>query len=149
MPKTFVNLDNTRRRPDSIYKSVIQKIRDDGICPFCPEHFRRYHEKPVIKTGKHWILTENMYPYKGAQHHIILIHKKHIESLSEVAPEAWSELLRMAKAEVKKRAVAGGTLYMRFGDPAATGASVAHLHANLISPDLRQKNREPILARVG
>jgi len=45
--------------------------------------------------------------------------------------------------------IPGGTFIMRFGDTRYTGASVSHLHANLISPDGEDKDRKPIIARVG
>lgn len=149
MNAPFVNIENTSYRPDSTYKNVIKKIRDDGVCPFCPEHFTRYHKKPIIKTGRYWILTDNSYPYKGTRHHLLLIHKKHIETISDISAQAWSELLKITQAEAKKRTIAGGTFYVRFGDTSYTGASVTHLHANLVSPDAGNKNREPIFVRIG
>ncbi|MBI1838737.1 MAG: hypothetical protein HYR95_00315 [Candidatus Colwellbacteria bacterium] len=149
MNKSFVNLENTANRPDGVYKQVIDRIKDDGVCPFCPEHLGRYHKKPIVTDGRYWILTDNMYPYKGAKHHILLIHKRHIEAIVDVLPEAWSELLELVRVEAKKRSIAGGTFYLRFGDTSYTGASVTHLHANLISPDIDSKDREPILTRVG
>jgi diadenosine tetraphosphate (Ap4A) HIT family hydrolase len=149
MGKEFVNPENTSFRPDGVYRQVIDKIKDDGVCPFCPEQVARYHKKPIIADGRYWILTDNMYPYKGAKHHILLIHKMHIETITNISPEAWSELLELTHMEAKKRAIAGGTFYLRFGDTSYTGASVIHLHANLISSDMSNKDREPIFMRVG
>ena len=149
MKRSFVNLENTAYRPDRTYGDVIRKIKADGICPFCPAHIRRYHKKPIIKTGRHWVLTENMYPYKGAKHHLLFVHKKHIERFSEISPAAWKELSALITFVAAKRKIKGGALLMRFGKTAYTGASVAHLHANVISPDIRKKNRKPIIARVG
>jgi len=149
MPKPFVNLKNASTRPDGKYKNVIQKIVKDDVCPFCSEYLKKYHKKPIIKTGRFWILTENMYPYTGARHHLLLIHKKHIETIADVSAQAWSELLKLVRREMKKRRIGGGTFYLRFGDTAYTGASVAHLHANLLSLDIRRKNRKPIFTRVG
>jgi len=148
MQRRFVNLKNAFR-PNSAYKSVIHKIRRDSVCPFCPKHLTQYHKKPIIKTGRFWILTDNMYPYKGTRHHLLLIHKKHIERFSDISPAAWQELSRLVNFAVKKRAVKGAAFVMRFGDTSYTGASVSHLHANLISPDIRKKNRAPIMTRVG
>lgn len=149
MKKPFVNLHNASARPDGKYKSIIQKIQKDGVCPFCPVNLAQYHKKPIIKTGRFWILTDNMYPYPGARDHLLLIHKKHIESIADIVSAAWSELLRLARTEIKKRHIGGGTFYIRFGDTTYTGASVTHLHANLIAPDIRRKNRKPIFTRVG
>jgi len=149
MKKTFVSVKNAGDRPDDTYKKAVEKIRADAVCPFCPDNLARYHKKPIIKTGRYWILTANMYPYRGARHHLLMVYKKHVEHLSEVAPRAWSELLKLTQAEAGKRAIAGGMFYMRFGDTSHTGASVAHLHANLVSPDIRGKNRKPVTVRVG
>lgn len=146
---TFVNLNNSNRGRDERYRNVIGEIQKDGVCPFCPENLAKYHKKPILRDGKFWLLTDNMYPYKGAKHHILLIHKKHIESVADLSGEAWSELLDLIKLETEKRKIGGGTFYMRFGDTAHTGASVTHLHANLVSPDIENPNREPIFARVG
>ncbi|MBI3630831.1 MAG: HIT domain-containing protein [Candidatus Sungbacteria bacterium] len=130
-----------------MYKNIIEKIGQDGVCPFCPAYLKRYHKKPIIKTGRYWILTDNMYPYKGAAHHLLLIHKKHIEHFSEITPGAWQELQRLVNFAVKRRAVKGAAFVMRFGDTSYTGASVSHLHANIIGG--AGKNRAPIMFRVG
>ena len=149
MKKPFVNLKNVSARPEHSYKNIIRKIATDGVCPFCPQNLKRYHKKPIIKTGQYWILTENMYPYSGARHHILIIHKKHIETILDISSHAWRELATFVQKEAKKRNIAGGTFYVRFGDTSYTGATVTHLHANLISPDVAKKNRKPILTRVG
>lgn len=146
---SFVNLQNSSRGADEEYGRVIDQIKKDGACPFCPENLARYHKNPILKEGSYWLLTDNMYPYKGAKHHILLIHKKHIENVANLSEDAWGELFRFVSSETKKRGIQGGTFYIRFGDTAYTGASVSHLHANLISPDAENKKREPIMARIG
>lgn len=145
----FVNTNNSSRGGDEEYKLVIDRIKKDGACPFCPENLARYHKKPILEEGAHWLLTDNAYPYKGAKHHILLIHKKHIENVAELAKEAWAEFFDLIQSATKKRDIKGGTFYMRFGNTAHTGASVSHLHANLISPNTENENREPIIARIG
>ena len=146
----FVDHDNTKQRADSgAYGKVIEKIRKDGVCPFCPEHFAVYHKNPTLMDGTHWLLTKNMYPYEGAKHHVLVLHKKHIESFAEVTPEAWTELRTLIAAFLKQENIPGGTFFMRFGETAYTGASVRHLHANLVSPDGENKDRKPIIARIG
>ena len=146
----FVNKDNTAHRPDGgKYGKVIDQIKKDGVCPFCPENLLKYHKNPILKEGFYWVLTKNMYPYEGAKHHILIIHKKHIEKFEEIVPEAWSEIRRLVESFTKEENILGGTFMMRFGDTAHTGASVSHLHANLVSPDAEDKNRKPIIVRVG
>ena len=147
--KSFVNLENASHRPDGVYKNVMREIQRAGVCPFCPKNLARYHKRPIIKTGKYWILTDNMYPYKGARHHLLLIHKKHIERFSQITREAWKELRQITDFAAQKRSMEGGALVMRFGKTAYTGASVSHLHANVIGADDKNKKREPIMFRIG
>ena len=146
---SFVNANNSLRGGEGEYKNVIEAIEKEGICPFCPEHLAQHHKNPILEEGAHWILTDNMYPYKGAKHQILLIHKAHIERISDLSGDAWRELFKLIHSETTKRGIKGGTFYIRFGDSSYTGASVSHLHANVISPDVENENREPIMARVG
>lgn len=149
MEKSFVNPENAAYRPDGAYKNALNKIRNDGVCPFCPEHLKRYHKRPIIKARRYWVLTDNMYPYKGTKHHLLLIHKKHIEHLSEISQEAWEELQKLTSFAIKKRIIEGGALVIRFGKTAYTGASVSHLHASIVGADGKNKKRRPIMFRVG
>lgn len=145
----FVNLENTAHRPAGTYGKVIDQIQKDGVCPFCPESRAKYHKNPIIREGSFWLLTNNMYPYEGAKYHALLIHKAHVTDFSEVSKEAWSELDDFVKDFTAENNIPGGTFIMRFGDTRYTGASVVHLHANLVSPDGENKDRKPIIARIG
>ena len=145
----FVDTNNSGRGDDKEYEMVIDKISKDGVCPFCEENLSKYHKNPILADGKFWILTDNMYPYKGAKHHILLIHKKHTDSIVNLSKDAWDELFELTGSEIKKREIGGGTFFLRFGGTSYTGASVSHLHANLVSPDIEDKSRGPIIARIG
>lgn len=145
----FVNFENTRHRPGGIYTKVIDQIKKDGVCPFCPENIQKYHPNPIVNEGSYWLLTNNAYPYEGAKYHLLIIHKRHIESLGEVTPEAWDELKFMIETFVAEHKIPGGSLMMRFGKTSYTGASVSHLHVNFVSPDGEDKERKPIIARIG
>jgi len=145
----FVNLDNTKYRPGGIYGKVIDQIRQDGVCPFCPDSLLKYHKNPILKEGTYWLVTNNMYPYEGTKYHALLVHKTHITSLSEVSSEGWTEFKTLLDWFVKENKIPGGAVLLRFGDTRYTGASVQHLHANLVSPDETNKDRKPILARIG
>lgn len=145
----FVNTDNTKNRPDGVYGSVISQIQKDGVCPFCTEQLLKYHKNPILKETKYWVATANMYPYKGAKHHILLIHREHITNPSEMSAEAWAELQTIANDMTRESSIPGGTLFMRFGDTKYTGASVTHLHAHIVSSDPTNPDYTPLLARVG
>lgn len=151
MSKSFVNPDNTLRADGTgaEYSRVIADIAERDECPFCSESLAKYHKNPILREGAFWLVTDNMYPYEGAKNQILFIHKDHIEHLSDVSPGAWQELHRLAAWISDERDIRGGTFYLRFGETEYTGASVRHLHANLISPDVENPKRKPIVTRIG
>lgn len=149
MAQKFVNADNTQHRPDGKYNSVITNIQKDGVCPFCPDQLAKYHKNPIIDETKYWLVTNNMYPYKNVRHHILLIHKEHIETIQEITDEAWKELHTIFLQAIGRSNIPGGTLFIRFGDTRFTGASVSHLHAHLVSSDPDNPEYTPLLTRIG
>lgn len=127
----------------------MKRIMRDGVCPFCEEHFLKYHTKPIIKKGTHWILTENFEPYAGAKHHLLIVSRKHITDFSKLSNAARAEMFALFAAECKKRKIRGGTVFMRFGDTDFTGGTVEHLHAQLVSGATRDEGGAPIETRIG
>ena len=144
--KTFVRIRSAGKRKK--YAAVLQKIKKDGVCPFCPEGFI-YHTRPILRSGKHWIVTENMNPYEGAKYHFLFVHKKHIESIEKMHHKALQELLGHIAWVKKNFKLKGASLFIRSGDMKYTGASVQHLHAHFISGGSVQKITNPILVTLG
>ncbi|MBX4210785.1 HIT domain-containing protein [Candidatus Parcubacteria bacterium] len=145
----YVNPDNTKDRPDDVYKNVINDIQKDSVCPFCPDQLAKYHKNPVLLETNAWLATENMYPYNGAKHHILFIHKKHISNLDEIQKKTWTEFHELLQKIIKSRSIPGGTFFIRFGETRYNGASVTHLHAHLVSSDPDNKDYRPLLTRIG
>jgi ATP adenylyltransferase len=143
----FVNL-NTKQRPDGKYGQVIKDIQKDGVCPFCTENLQKYHKNPILFETKHWLITDNMYPYANSGHHALLIHKIHIEYFDQITAAAWQELQTAFAKLLKLKNMPGGTIVFRFGDTSVTGASVTHLHASLAC-GTGKPGAEAVIARVG
>jgi diadenosine tetraphosphate (Ap4A) HIT family hydrolase len=132
----YIQLETVRREDQ---KKVMEEIEKDNVCPFCMDHFLKYHKRPIIKNGTFWVLTENQWPYEKVKHQLLAIYKTHINTISEMDPNAGKELIEMFAEETKKRKIAGGGIAMRFGSNPGGGnygSSVLHLHAHLIEPDL-------------
>lgn len=143
--KIHVNTSNAKSE-DEI--RALNQIASDKICPFCgKDYLEKEHKKPILEETKHWLATENRWPYKGSSAHLLLIHKKHVEHLLDISPEAWIELRELAIRMVEKLQIPGATLIMRFGDFRYTGGTVTHLHAQIVSGD--PEKGEPVIARVG
>lgn len=140
--ESFVNLSNAR---NDHQRGVMEEITNNNECPFCPNALHKYHKEPILRSGQHWSLTHNQWPYEHTRVHLLAIATYHAESLKDLKPGAFDELQdHFVWAEDAFKIAAGG-LAMRFGDTAKNGASVRHLHAHLIVPeettDTRQKVR--------
>jgi len=146
MGENHVNLNHTR---GDRQKKVMERIQNDGVCPFCREHLAKYHTKPIIQEGVWWILTENFEPYDGAKIHLLAICTEHVESIEELPGEAYAELLKLFSEFTRKNKIPGGTILLRFGDTDMTGATVSHLHAQLIVGCSRKNSEEKIRTKIG
>jgi diadenosine tetraphosphate (Ap4A) HIT family hydrolase len=145
--KEFVDIKAAGDRSE--YAAVLTKIKKDGVCPFCPAHFK-YHTRPILQDGKYWLATENMAPYTGTKHHFLLLHKKHIEHVTDISPKAWEELLVQIKWLCKKYKLPAGSFFMRFGDKRYTGASVTqHVHAQMFIGSPKSKKTYPLSPLLG
>jgi diadenosine tetraphosphate (Ap4A) HIT family hydrolase len=134
-----INLDVVLRQNDTEKVAIYNTIDGKGHCPFCPENLATYHKRPIIVDGTYWILTDNQWPYPKIKHQLLAIHKKHIEHISEMTPEAGAELIKLFAEEAKKRNIKGGGVAIRFGSNPELGNygnTVLHIHAHLIEPDL-------------
>lgn len=127
----------------------MERIKKAGVDPFDWKQIGTYHAQPILRKGAHWLVTPNDYPYEGTALHLLLIHKRDIRLPSELSPSAWQELGTHIKWIEKKYRVTGGSLLMRFGDPALTGASVHHLHMHVIVGGKMKKDSEKLKVAVG
>jgi len=120
------------------YGDVIKTIETKGECPFCPDNFI-YHKEPILKREGGWFLTRNSWPYANARHHFLVICETHKEKLDELTDKDWQSLAFLFKWAISEYQIEGGGLAMRFGETTYTGATVCHLHAHLIVPELNTK----------
>lgn len=142
-----LNMENART-PEQV--ALMEQIKKDGVCPFCAEHFTKYHPKPIIKETDSWFLTENMSPYKNTKHHFLFVYKKaHIRFPSEIDAEARIDLFNLVDEVVKDYHIEGGAFFMRFGDTRYNGSSVEHLHAHIVVGDIDNEGYEPVRVKMG
>lgn len=141
---------NTNHARNENVKNELQRIEDGGFCPFCSrEYLENEHPNPILEETKHWIVTENRWPYDGAKVHLLFINTEHLIDVSELSQEAWVDLSQLLDKYKKHFRVLGGTLMLRHGDTRYTGATVEHLHAQFICGDPDDPEAQAVLARVG
>ncbi len=138
MRKKLVNIKNAGQGE---YRKVIEQIAKTGKCPFCKENFK-YHKKPVYKRKEGWFLTNNSWPYKNTNYHLIILGDKHKENFSEITKKDLKSVAYLINWAIKKWKIKGGGIAMRFGETDHTGASVNHIHFHVISPKIDKKTKK-------
>jgi len=147
MTENFVNLESARTEEQ---KLLMKKIMEDGVCPFCKEHFKDYHPKTILRETEHWFFTENISPYVGTKYHFLFVSKPtHISQPSDLSSEAIVDLFALLNKAIDENKILGGSFLMRFGDPKHNGSSVEHLHAHLIVGDVNDPDHEPVRVKLG
>jgi len=148
--KSHVNFKNTF---NPHYKKVLEKINEEGFCPFCEKNFTKHHPKKIHFKTKYWIVTDNGWPYKGTKKHLLMVYRpSHICHLEDLSNEAVLDKFEIEKKLCKKYKIKGGSILMRFGSSHETGASVEHLHFHIITPNKKSKDYDPkngVTVRVG
>jgi diadenosine tetraphosphate (Ap4A) HIT family hydrolase len=147
MSKTGLNHSEARTEEQ---RALMATIEADGVCPFCKEHFKKYHPKPVLKETDYWFVTENMSPYEGTSLHTIFVYKpKHISKPQDISPEAAQDLFSLISQITEEGGIEGGSFFMRFGDPQWNGGSVEHLHAHVIAGTKKGEDTEKMKVTLG
>lgn len=128
---------------------VMKQIIADGVCPFCHDFVDKiepsYHPNPVLIENDSWIVTRNAWPYEKTKEHLIFVIKRHIMTPEEMAEKETLDLWDLIKKVKQELAITHSTLLMRSDSTGKTGATVQHLHAQLVVAS----GDEPVITRVG
>jgi ATP adenylyltransferase len=146
MKKSFVNLKHARTKEQI---DVMTQIEKDGVCPFCMEHFLKYHPNPILDENENWIATKNMSPYEGSVFHFLFVCKRHFTMPKDMTDKEKKSLFNLISSTIGKNNILGGSILIRFGDTRFTGASVDHFHAHLVVGDANDEERESLKTKIG
>ncbi len=146
MNRSGLNLKNARQKKQI---EVMKKIIEDGVCPFCHDFVDRvtpfYHSKPILLENDCWVATENAWPYKNTDYHFLFVIKRHILTIEEMTDEERRLFWDILSKVKNKFDITHSTLLMRSDSTNQTGATVQHLHAQLIVA----KKGEKVITRIG
>lgn len=146
MTQSFVHIRHARTQEQI---DVMNRIEKDGVCPFCMEHFRKYHPKPILFENANWIITENMSPYDGSAVHLLLVHKTHTSFPAELTDASRIDYFAILDWAIRRFELPAGAIVMRFGEPRLTGGTVDHCHAHLVVGDTTGTGDDPIKTKLG
>src|SRR5262245_51648307 len=69
-------------RGDEQYAEMV-RLEAAGICIFCPPH-----QKDVVVRLDRWTVLRNDFPYRGTQHHLLLVPDDHVTDLVDLDSQA-------------------------------------------------------------
>lgn len=144
--KSGMDLNNARRK-DQI--ETMKKIVADGICPFCHDFIDKekpaYHSNPIIAETDFWVVTRNAWPYENTKEHLIFVIKRHILIPGEMKTEEILDLWNIIEKVKQELKITHSTFLMRSDSTGMTGATVQHLHAQLVVAS----SEKPVITRIG
>ena len=98
--------------------------------PMAPE----YIDQEILFQTKYWHVSNNRFPYEGAEQQFLIVAVNPIYKLEDISPEMWLDLK-------------GGALVFRFGNFDRSGASLTRVHCHIIQPQEGAKVRPAIGGR--
>lgn len=118
------------------YKKKLELIADLGLDPFAREHADdpRFDLKIILYESKHWFVFKNQHHYPDIEHQFMFIYQEYVETFFDLPDGVAADLWKVAAQVCKDYGIVGGGLSLRFGPPEKSGATVRHLHAQLIVP---------------
>ncbi|KKQ45405.1 MAG: hypothetical protein US63_C0017G0004 [Candidatus Moranbacteria bacterium GW2011_GWC2_37_8] len=146
MNKSGLNLKNARSKE---YFDAMRKIIADGVCPFCHDFVEKekpaYHPNAVQAENDSWVATRNAWPYNNTKEHLILVVKRHIKTPEEMTEKEMLEFWDIFKQVKQKLGITHSTFFMRSDSTGETGATVQHLHAQMVVSG----GEGPIMTAIG
>lgn len=119
-------------REKGFYDKVLKEVAERGKCVFCD-----LKDKYIIAEKDDVVLTVALYPYEDG--HLLIIPRRHIESIDELADKERQSVFELAKQGRKllkdNLNVENFWLLVREGEGIKAGKTVDHLHYHLLPYD--------------
>lgn len=129
---------------------LYERIQGAKVCSFCEDFCRgkapTFHPKPIIRDLKYWVLTECFPKLEGVKEHFLIVSKfldkegRH-PLFPSLPPGAWEEFGELLTWTVNRYELPGGAFFFRFGDTDYTGASISHLHGQIVFGGAKEGER--------
>ncbi|HTH93403.1 MAG TPA: hypothetical protein VL576_02920 [Candidatus Paceibacterota bacterium] len=112
-------------------------MEEVGIDPFDKKYLYdpEFEVKNVLYETDFWIVFTNQHKYQKTKHQFVFVSQEYVETLWELPAEAHADLIGLFKKITQEYNIKGGGITTRFGDPEKSGATVKHLHLQLIEPE--------------
>ncbi len=119
-------------REKGFYDKVLEEVAERGKCVFCD-----LKDKYIVDEKDNVVLTAALYPYEDG--HLLIIPRRHIESMDDLNNEEREAVFDLAKKGKKllkeNQDVDNFWVLVREGEGIKAGKTVDHLHFHLLPYD--------------
>lgn len=109
---------------------IMLDMEAKGKDPMAPE----YIDQEILFQTEYWHVSNNRFPYEGAEQQFLIVAVSEVYRLEDVTPEMWLDLQQVWQKLIREHNLTGGALVFRFGDFAKSGASLSRVHCHIIQP---------------
>lgn len=122
-------------RPEGARTEEVRRLSEEanrqGSCLFC-----KLPEQNVLHfETDHWKVFDNLSPFEGTDHHIMMASQRHIVDLEGLDPEAWLDLFACLLRIQGLFGLTSYSILSRLGRPGYTATTIYHLHVHAVSSD--------------
>lgn len=152
MNQPLQDLSNAR---EEMQRQIMEELAQTGECFLCEDVIRRIAAKYAgvatlpFREGDHWFVKHNDFPYEGAKLHLLIVPRKHVTKVEDLSPEQFLEFREHLSWANNNFNIRGASVFMRYGDMAYTGATLAHLHFHVLHGVAKYDGSESIRAKLG
>ena len=118
-------------------------LKEQGRCYLCQEGSKEENTLPRISwESEHFYLTPNDFPQAGSTAHTMIVPKKHRVHPTDLTAVERIAIFEICEMVMEKFEIPGFSVYVRMGDMSYTGATLDHLHFQLIAGVPRTENHK-------
>ena len=125
----------------------MRRLDAAGICLFCPDGLARHARQRILLQTRHWSVTPNEFPYRGASLHLLLVPDQHAADLLDLSEEVRQDFWEALTAVAREHELSHYGLGVRNGDCRYTGATIRHVHAHVLVGDDGDADAPPVRMR--
>jgi diadenosine tetraphosphate (Ap4A) HIT family hydrolase len=135
-------------RNDTQFREMLRHFQHN-TCPFCEELPSGLNTWITSCSTGYWRVKENDWPLPNTDFHLIVVSRPHLISASKVPAEGWLDWgLTLQRIEETYGEIKGGIMF-RNGPLTHSAGTVEHLHANIVTTNLKGAVRLTIAKELG
>jgi dihydrofolate reductase len=116
------------------YRTVLEDIQRTSKCPFCPGGYTLQTQE-VLLVSPYWQVTYNAHPLEGSSISLLIIPRRHETEITKLSSTELKDFQDALEECCRVLRLTSYALFVRQGILYHSGATVKHLHFQLVVPN--------------